>query len=985
MVLAQKNPTQGMAWMTQEQWVAGRYRCLYKLGRGGFSEVFLAEDVRLGNRKVALKRVAAHLLRDDERIQKFQQEAQIIGHLTNPYTVRAFDYGQDEDGRYYIAMEYVQGETLHDILKRERRLSVERGVKLAIQILDALEEAHQMGVIHRDLKPKNVMLVPQRHGDLIKVLDFGVARILKGDLDPESSEWTLVGTATYMAPEQAQGFPVSPASDIYSVGVILYHMLTGRPPFTSKEDPVAIMIHHALSEAPSMRDTYPELDIPKRLDEMVLRALEKKPEDRFQQASTFCNDLEVFWEGLFRDNAHSIIEEAETFKHALDPDEQTEKRFRRSRGGLHPTSPSSAALLRAEMQAEHTLDRRKKKPQPASEEDASTDPQSNAAPLTREAQAVAVSWATSSKDGLQGFAKDDLSTEDLSTAESDEDLAAAAKTQLEIPSAVPPVVSERPDQPTSARAKKAPLPEKDLPEQEIPAIPDPKISPAQKPKADPMMEEIEALFVAPAKNEPAPTAVMPAPEVSAKEWLTSNAQSITPTPVTEPGTSLEPPIGETQEYGEADDTNKSAPEVKASVTYMSTDVLPSTDSSDDEWDVETVGEATPLAALEMMAQAEAAMLQQKGSAALNSTLQDPGHREEALQTTAIPVSVAPYDEDQDTDADSPAAPTAAQTPAAGPEMILPDAPYGPSSAQPVPPWRPGALALPSPTPSSNGFPSLGPPPTALTPEWQPTQSPFPGLMNPFPVAHGGTTPSATPANPWMPPPSQANEVAQPFIQKTAQERADSILLEPEEFGITAEFQASLRWRWVGVFSGFVFVVGLFIVLASVGDNGAAQRQIQEEEAFRMALQEGDREIASSRFRKAYMSYRRALLLRPESNEAKRRMRLAKLDLDAASELRLAKRYLRSRRYWKAYSTLLRIDPKTSTAVESKLLLSKLRPFLIASLANQASQNIQKRRWAEAVQLCERLARRSPEHPMLRRKCRYAERRLRRQLRRRRRR
>lgn len=984
MVFAEKNPIQGMAWMTQDQWVAGRYRCLYKLGRGGFSEVFLAEDVRLGNRKVALKRVAAHLLRDDERIQKFQQEAQIIGHLTNPYTVRAFDYGQDEDGRYYIAMEYVQGETLHDILKRERRLSVERSVKIAIQVLDALEEAHQMGVIHRDLKPKNIMLVPQRHGDLIKVLDFGVARILKGDLDPESSEWTLVGTATYMAPEQAQGFPVSPASDIYSVGVVLYHMLTGRPPFTSKEDPVAVMIHHALSEAPSMRDTYPELDIPRKLDDLVLRALEKKPEDRFQHASTFCNDLEVFWEGLFRDNAHSLIEEAETFKHALDPDEQTEKRMRQNGRGLHPTSPSSAALLKAEALSEHTLERTKKKRRGKTpEEEVATDPQKPRAPLTKETKSIAVSWATSSKDGLKGLHSNDLSTEDLSTAnESSDEIELPSKTQIELPSAVPESV---PSSKTSPPPKAAASP---VPNKEILAVPDPPPPLPKKPPSDPMMDEIEALFVTPGKGEPAPTSVMPAPEVSSKEWLES--QDATPKPALStssrtddysPTADTEPPASKPSSPGDT-----SEPGVTPVVTYMSTDVLPEADKGkDSEWDVETVGEPTPLAALEHIAKSEAAVLQQKGGPALLSTIQDPNLHDVPLKTEAI--SLEEPDDDQDTDADAPAA-TMAQAAAAsnlGADAVLPNAPFSPPSGSPVPPWKPGGLALPSPSPSANGFPSLGPPPAALTPEWQPTMSPFPGFSNPFPNSNGasGNAPATAP-NPWMPP-AQNNVGPAPFIQKTAQERADSILLEPEEFGITAEFQASLRWRWVGVLSGFVFVIGLFIVLASVGDNGEAQKRIQEEEAFRMALQEGDRDIASSRFRKAYMSYRRALLLRPESTEAKRRMLLAKLDLDAAAELRRAKRFLRNQRYWKAYSTLLKIDPKTSTAVESKLLLSKLRPFLVASLANQARQSMRKRRWASAVQLCQRLERRSPSHPLLRRKCRYAQRRLQRQLRRRRRR
>lgn len=289
--------------MSQKALLVDRYRYLRTLGRGGFSEVFLAEDVRLGNRKVAIKRMASHLHHDAERVEKFQQEAEIVGRLTSPHIVRAYDYGRDQDGHYFIALEYAEGKTFHEVLKKEGPLSVERCIHIGIQLLDALEEAHQLGIIHRDLKPKNIIIVTQRTGDLVKVLDFGVARIL--DPDEDSEDWTLVGTASYMAPEQAQGKAISAASDLYSVAILLYHALTGKPPFVSKEDPVAVMIHHATTPVQPMREARPDLDIPEEFDHILLRALQKDPTQRTQSAAQFRSELEALWDALDEDRTHT--------------------------------------------------------------------------------------------------------------------------------------------------------------------------------------------------------------------------------------------------------------------------------------------------------------------------------------------------------------------------------------------------------------------------------------------------------------------------------------------------------------------------------------------------------------------------------------------------------------------------------------------------------------------------------------------------------
>ena len=276
----------------QPDLIADRYQCTRLLGRGGFAEVYLAEDLRLDKRLVAVKILAPHVGRDEGKLRKFRQEAAIIGHLTNSNTVRCYDFGQDRYGRYYLVMEYLAGKTLHRILKDEKTLDVKRALRIAIQVLDALEEAHQMGIIHRDLKPKNIILVPHRKGERVKVLDFGVARILTPEPEPDDDEWTMVGTATYMSPEQAQGTAVSPASDLYSLGVILYHALTGRPPFISNHDPVALMLHHTSSPVESMLELPLSQDVPYELNKAVLRALEKAPQNRYGQAAHFREVLE---------------------------------------------------------------------------------------------------------------------------------------------------------------------------------------------------------------------------------------------------------------------------------------------------------------------------------------------------------------------------------------------------------------------------------------------------------------------------------------------------------------------------------------------------------------------------------------------------------------------------------------------------------------------------------------------------------------------
>ena len=214
-----------------EQIVGGRYRVLRKLGGGGMADVYLCEDRTLG-RQVALKVLLQRYLGDATFVERFRREAKAAAGLNQANLVSIYDWGE-LDGTYYIVMEYVEGETLKDYIRRQGRLSGNEAVRVSLQLLAALEFAHRNGIVHRDIKPQNVML--DREGN-VKVMDFGIARAGDSGMTEAGS---ILGTAQYLAPEQAQGQPVDMRSDLYSVGIVLYEMVTGLAPF-SGDSPVAV-------------------------------------------------------------------------------------------------------------------------------------------------------------------------------------------------------------------------------------------------------------------------------------------------------------------------------------------------------------------------------------------------------------------------------------------------------------------------------------------------------------------------------------------------------------------------------------------------------------------------------------------------------------------------------------------------------------------------------------------------------------------------
>jgi eukaryotic-like serine/threonine-protein kinase len=270
--------------------VHGRYEVGEVIGRGGMAEVRIGMDGRLG-RKVAVKTLRADHATDPTFQARFRREAQSSAGLNHPSIVAVYDTGDDTvDGVSvpYIVMEYVEGRTLRDVVREGRRLLPERALEITADILEALEHSHRAGIVHRDVKPGNVMLTPD--GD-VKVMDFGIARTVTAG--PQTGAMTqtgaVMGTAQYLSPEQANGEPVDARSDIYSTGCLLYELLTGQPPFVG-DSPVSVAYQHVQQDPqpPSMLD--PEL--PGIADAITLKALQKDPRDRYQSAEDMRQDIQ---------------------------------------------------------------------------------------------------------------------------------------------------------------------------------------------------------------------------------------------------------------------------------------------------------------------------------------------------------------------------------------------------------------------------------------------------------------------------------------------------------------------------------------------------------------------------------------------------------------------------------------------------------------------------------------------------------------------
>ena len=324
---------------TGQHLIGGRYELGELLGRGGMAEVRKGTDTRLG-RVVAIKRLRTDLASDATFQARFRREAQSSASLNHPAVVAVYDTGEERstDGsdvaQPYIVMEYVAGRTLREILREGRKILPERALEITSGVLSALDYSHRAGIIHRDIKPGNVMLTPS--GD-VKVMDFGIARAISDASSTMTQTAAVVGTAQYLSPEQARGETVDSRSDVYSAGCLLYELLTGRPPFVG-DSPVAVAYQHVREPAlpPSNHDT----DLPPEVDAIVMKSLAKRVEDRYQSAAAMRSDIERYLAGR---PVHAVVPPAPPAALAPTPDPTAtaigaavpEEEQRRSRTALY--------------------------------------------------------------------------------------------------------------------------------------------------------------------------------------------------------------------------------------------------------------------------------------------------------------------------------------------------------------------------------------------------------------------------------------------------------------------------------------------------------------------------------------------------------------------------------------------------------------------------------------------------------------------------
>src|SRR5438067_10496903 len=265
-----------------------RYELHRRIARGGMADVYLARDSLL-DRPVALKVLFPEFATDRSFVERFRREAQAAANLSHPNIVSVYDWGE-EGGTYFIVMEYVEGRSLAQILRDEGALLPDRAADVTIDIASALGFAHRHGVIHRDVKPGNVLISPIGQ---VKVTDFGIARAVTTQ-ENLTQTGTVMGTATYSSPERARGEPVDPRSDPYSLGIVLYELLTGSPPFTG-DNPVSVAYKHVQEQPARVTQRNPQ--VPAALEAITMKAIAKNPANRYASADDFAADLRRFRDG----------------------------------------------------------------------------------------------------------------------------------------------------------------------------------------------------------------------------------------------------------------------------------------------------------------------------------------------------------------------------------------------------------------------------------------------------------------------------------------------------------------------------------------------------------------------------------------------------------------------------------------------------------------------------------------------------------------
>jgi eukaryotic-like serine/threonine-protein kinase len=335
-----------------------KYRLDDRLGTGGMGTVYRATHLLI-DRPVAIKVLNARFVEDEAAQARFRREARAAGRLQHANAVAVTDFGSTSDGFVYIVMELLEGRTLRDVLAREAPLDTARAVSIMLQISAAVAAAHEAGIIHRDLKPANIFIVQRKDAPpFVKVLDFGIAKLAADTIDDDDPKTltavgVMIGTPKYMSPEQCESGPLTPASDVYSLGIILYEMLTGTTPFTGTS-PLAIALKHSTEEPRRPRDWV--VTIPPAIEELVLNALEKKPENRPQNAAEFRRALYTTADQLgLEHSANLSVPSLETLRSAgtetpsgrlvIDIERLREKRAASASGErkINQTSESPAA------------------------------------------------------------------------------------------------------------------------------------------------------------------------------------------------------------------------------------------------------------------------------------------------------------------------------------------------------------------------------------------------------------------------------------------------------------------------------------------------------------------------------------------------------------------------------------------------------------------------------------------------------------------
>jgi len=262
----------------------GRYQIEEKVGEGGFGSVFRGKQLATG-REVALKILHPHNVGDATIVARFRREAEACSKLRNPHTVITYDFDETEDGVLYLVMELLTGRSLHHLQREQGVLAPDRVLRIIDQVADALGEAHTHGIIHRDMKPENVFIETRDGEDYVKVLDFGIAKMISGDKGGAPQALTAVGqtlgTLEFMSPEQLRGMSLDGRSDIYALGIMAYEMLTGELPFKDAKTPVQIINFHMQKPAPAPSRLRPDLGIPGYVDDVILKMVAKERDERF--------------------------------------------------------------------------------------------------------------------------------------------------------------------------------------------------------------------------------------------------------------------------------------------------------------------------------------------------------------------------------------------------------------------------------------------------------------------------------------------------------------------------------------------------------------------------------------------------------------------------------------------------------------------------------------------------------------------------------